>query len=41
MKTYTFSRTLADGSKKVEIIEAENLTQALVIYRQRVRDAGQ
>ena len=41
MKTYTFSRTLADGTKKIETIEAENLTQALVIYRQRVRDESQ
>lgn len=41
MKTYTFSRTLADGTKKIETVEAESLTQALVIYRQRVRDAGQ
>lgn len=40
MKTYTFSRTLADGTKKVETVEADNLTQALSIYRQRIRDAG-
>jgi hypothetical protein len=40
MRTYTFSRTLADGTKKVEIIEAENLSSALVVYRQRVQDAG-
>lgn len=41
MKTYTFSRTLADGTKKVEIVEAESLTQALAIYRQRIRDESQ
>lgn len=41
MKTYTFSRTLANGTKKIETVAAENLTQALAIYRQRVRDAGQ
>lgn len=38
MKTYNFSRTLADGTKKIETVEAESLTQALAIYRQRIRD---
>jgi hypothetical protein len=38
MKTYTFSNINADGSRRVEVVEAENLTQALAIYRQRLKE---
>lgn len=38
MKTYSFTHTFADGTQRTYTIEAENLTAALVIYRQRVKD---
>jgi hypothetical protein len=38
MRTYTFNHTNADGSRRVEVIEAENLTQALAIYRARLKE---
>lgn len=37
MRTYTFNHTSSDGSRRVEVIEAENLTQALAIYRARIK----
>jgi hypothetical protein len=40
MRTYTFNHTNADGSRRVEVIEAENLTQALAIYRQRLKESA-
>lgn len=38
MKTYSFTHTFADGTKRTYEIEAESLTAALAIYRQRVKD---
>jgi len=38
MKTYTFTHTNPDGSKRVEVIEASNVTEALHIYRQRLKE---
>jgi len=40
MRTYTFTHTAADGSKRVEVVEAENVTQALAIYRQRLKESA-
>jgi len=37
MRTYTFTHTRADGSKKTYTIEAETLTVALTIYREQVK----
>lgn len=37
MRTYTFTHTQADGTKKTYTIEAESLNQALNIYRTRVK----
>jgi hypothetical protein len=38
MRTYTFTHTRADGSKKTYTIEAETLTVALTIYRAKVKE---
>jgi hypothetical protein len=38
MRTYTFTHTNLDGSKRVEVIEAKNVTEALAIYRQRLKE---
>jgi hypothetical protein len=38
MKTYTFTHTLADGTKKTYTIDANNLTEALSIYRERIKE---
>jgi hypothetical protein len=37
MRTYTFTHTLDDGSKKTYTIEAETLSAALTIYRARIK----
>ena len=39
MKTYTFTHTLADGTKQTFTIEANNATEALSIYRARVNES--
>lgn len=39
MRTYTFTHTNPDGSKRVEVIEARNVTEALTIYRQRLKES--
>lgn len=38
MKTYSFTHTLSDGTKRTYTIEAESLAAALTIYRQKVKD---
>lgn len=39
MQTYSFTYTFSNGTKRTYTIEAENLTAALAIYRQRIKDA--
>jgi hypothetical protein len=38
MNTYTFTYTRPDGFERTYTIQAENLTAALAIYRQRIKD---
>ena len=38
MNTYTFTHKRPDGSERTYTIEAKDLTAALAIYRQRIKD---
>ena len=38
MREYTFTHTFGDGTKRTYTIQAESLSAALAIYRQKVKD---
>lgn len=38
MSTYTFKHTRADGTTRDYVIQAENLTAALAIYRRKIKE---
>lgn len=38
MRNYSFTYTFPNGTKRTYQIEAESLTAALAIYRQKVKD---
>lgn len=38
MREYSFTHTFGDGTKRTYTIEAESLTAALAIFRQKVKD---
>lgn len=37
MRTYSFTHTFEDGTRRTYTIEAENVTAALAIFRQKVK----
>lgn len=38
MNTYTFTHRRPDGTERTYVIEAENATQALAIYRRKIKE---
>lgn len=40
MRTYNLTHTDSAGNKTPFVIEAENLSEALFIYRERLQEAG-
>ena len=40
MRTYNLTHTDSDGKKTSFVIEAENLAEALSIYREQLKEAG-
>lgn len=40
MRTYNLTHTDSAGKKTPFVIEAENLSEALAIYREKLKEAG-